>query len=219
MRPKFCPKCGKEIDKLIEGLCKSCFREKKLAELPERIRIVVCKNCGKIQGPGAADFNRKNMEKILKDNLKVNGVLKSIKIKDMKGSKKIKIKADVSGLLEGVVEKTEDLETVVELRDKLCETCGKVRGGYYEAVIQIRSGDENKTARGLEILEKSISKRGVVTKIEKTKGGYDIYFTPKKISNHVLKELTGIEEVKKSYTLVTKKDGRDLYRNTILVRL
>ena len=64
-----------------------------------------------------------------------------------------------------------------------------------------------------------IRKNGLITKIEKRKNGVDIFFTPKKISGNLIKALPKTKEVKKSYTLATKKDGRDLYRNTILVRL
>lgn len=219
MKPRFCPSCGKETDALVEGLCEDCFKKTRLAELPKTIKIRVCKKCGKVEGTQTRQINEKNIEKPIKKSLKVNGKLEKIKINEIEGKKNIKVQVEVQGLLKGKMKKKEILETHILIRDFLCQTCGKVRGGYYEAVIQVRSHDREKASEALNILVGSINKRGHVTKIEKMKNGADIYLTPKKILNRILKEITGIKELKRSYTLVTKKEGKDLYRNTVLVRL
>ncbi|MCK4634425.1 MAG: hypothetical protein KAT37_00970 [Candidatus Aenigmarchaeota archaeon] len=216
MKPKFCPACGKETDVLFNGLCESCFGKKnKLAEIPEKIKIKVCSDCGKIEGARIRKFDEKEVEKIIMKNIKTNGKIKDIKITERNDI----VKIEVSGLMEGKIEKKEILETKIMIKKRLCEVCGKVRGGYYEAVLQIRSGDKKKIENSLNILKNIISKKGVITKIEQNKNGVDIYFTPKKILKYVLKSLPKTKEIKRSYTLVTKKDGRDLYRNTVLVRL
>jgi nonsense-mediated mRNA decay protein 3 len=219
MKQKFCPACGKGTDLLLEGLCESCFKKKRLAKLPEKIKVRICKNCGKVEGTKLKNLDREVIKKLVKDNLKVNGSLKKIGITEMRGVKNLRVEVKLYGLLKDKIEKTETLETQIIIREILCQTCGKVRGGYYEAVIQLRSGEEKTLVKTLKSLEGAINKRGKVTKIEKMKNGFDIYFTPKKILNRVLKNLTEVKEMKRSYTLVTKKDGKDLYRNTVLVRL
>lgn len=216
MKPKFCPACGKETNVLFNGLCESCFGERnKLAEIPEKIKIKVCSNCGKIEGARIRKFNEKEVKKIIMQNIKTNGKIKDIEITERNG----KVKIEVSGLMEGKIEKKEILETKIMIKKRLCETCGKVRGGYYEAVLQIRSDDKEKIENALCDMKSMICKRGTITKIEQTKNGVDIYFTPKKILKYILKSMPKTKEIKRSYTLVTKKDGRDLYRNTVLVRL
>ncbi|UCG95254.1 MAG: 60S ribosomal export protein NMD3 [archaeon] len=219
MKQKFCPACGKEKDSLFGGLCESCFKKKRLAKLPDKIKVRICKNCGKVGGKRAKNLDREVIKKLVKDNLKVDGSLNKIEITRMEGIKNLRVEVKVYGLLGNGIEKTETLETQIVIREILCQTCGKVKGGYYEAVIQLRSFEEEVLTKALKSLEEAINRRGRVTKIEKRKNGFDIYFTPKKIINRVLKILPETKELKRSYTLVTKKEGKDLYRNTVLVRL
>ena len=84
-------------------------------------------------------LDKTSLNKIIVGNIKVKGKVKEIKIK-MDG-----MKADIKvlGLLEGKVKKKEELETKIIIKETLCETCGKVKGGYYEAVVQLR-GDREK---------------------------------------------------------------------------
>ncbi len=214
MRPKFCPACGKETKKLFGNVCEACLRRHSLAVIPKKIRIRVCSSCGKV-----VDYDKglddEILEKIVTENMKVNGTLKEVKIKTDGNRAEI----TATGLLDGKLKTREKLETFLEIRKRLCESCGKVRGGYYEAVIQLRSGDRKKLERALKATEFFAMKRGHVTKIEHRKEGIDVYFTPKKSVNYILKNIQGKLEVKRSYTLVTRKDGKDLYRNTVLVRL
>jgi len=215
MKSKFCPKCGKETDKFFDKLCESCFKEKnRLAEIPNKIKIRICSNCGKIEG-NLGKLDEKSLEKIIEDNIKANGKIFDMRIIKNNG----KTKVEVFGLLKGKIKTKEILETKIEIKKRLCETCGKVKGGYYEAVIQIRSEDKKKIENALEILVNVINKKGLITKVEEKSNGFDLYFTPKKILNQIIKNLDEVKEIKRSYTLVTNKEGRDLYRNTVLVRL
>jgi len=220
MKPKFCPACGKETDELFDKLCEACFtKNETLAQIPEKIKIRVCENCGLIGSTRVKKIDNNNLRKLVEKKLKVNGEIKSVDIKMNKIGKKIDVEINVSGLLKGRIEKKETLTTKIEIKKYLCETCGKVRGGYYEAVIQLRSDDFKKIEKTLNALDKKKKNRGMITKIEKNKNGVDIYFTPKKILGYLMKNVPEAKEVKKSYTLATKKDGKDLYRNTVLVRL
>lgn len=214
MRPKFCPACGKETKKLFGNVCGTCLRRHRLVEIPKKIKIRVCSSCGNV-----VDYDKELdgeiLEKIVKKNMKVNGTLKEVEIK----MKEKMAEINVTGLLDGKLKVREKLETLLETKKRLCENCGKIRGGYYEAVIQLRSGDRKKLEKTIRTTEFFAEKRGHVTKIEHRKEGVDIYLTPKKSVNYILKNIPGKMEVKKSYTLVTRKGGKDLYRNTVLVRL
>lgn len=221
MKPKFCPACGRETEKLFDKLCESCFSENhKLAELPEKIKIRLCSNCGKIEGVARIRrLDEDGMKKIIRNKIKVDGKITSMKIRGKAIGKNINLEVEIHGLLNGDIEKSDVLKTRIEIKERLCETCGKVKGGYYEVVIQIRSEDKDKIENALGVLENMIRKKGVMTKIEEKKEGVDIYFTPKKILGYLIKNLPKTKEIKRSYSLATKKDGKDLYRNTVLVRL
>lgn len=215
MRPKFCPACGRETKKLFGNKCEMCMKKQSFAHVPEKIKISVCSSCGRVCGSDQKRIDSKLLEKIVAGKLKVNGTIREVSVK-MEGDT---AEILVTGLLNGKIKVKEKLETRLQIRKRLCENCGKVRGGYYEAVIQLRTQDKNKLENALAITESLVNKRGKVTKIEHRKEGVDLYFTPKKAMGNIVKNIPGKKEVKKSYTLVTKKDGKDLYRNTVLVRL
>ena len=134
MKHKFCPLCGRETNKLFDGICESCLKKQKFIELPKKIKVSVCNNCGNVVGT-KEKFNDKFIIKLIKNNLYINGKLKSILILE----KNEKIKVKVTGLLKGYLKKEEIIETKIVIKKRLCDVCGKVKGGYYEAVIQIRS--------------------------------------------------------------------------------
>lgn len=217
MKKKFCPKCGKETDYLLNGLCENCFKEKfEFIEVPEKIKITICKNCGRING---IDPKKQSIKDVVRKKIKIHGKIEKLSINE---TKKIgnKIYVDINAIKKiGNTRKKESKKTVILIKKRLCDYCGKVRGGYYEAVIQLRSEDNRKIINGLENINKIIrNKKGFLTKIEKRSNGIDIYLTPKSLIDKIVKNINHIE-TKKSYSLVTIKEGKDLYRTTVLLRL
>jgi len=219
MKQKFCIKCGKKTDKLFDGLCEKCFLEKKeLIEVPKRIVVNICKNCGRVQTKRGWSKG-KSIEDIVKKKIKTKNEIEKIKITKKKVNKDFVVEILATGKISGL-EKTERRKTIVVIRKKLCEMCGKISGGYYEAIIQLRSDEEEKIMNSAEIIKNILkNKNGFLTKIVKRKNGIDLYITPKSLVDIIIKNIPKIKEKKKSYSLATRKDGRDLYRTTALVRL
>lgn len=217
MKSKFCARCGKKTENLFDGLCEDCFKEtNELFYVPKTIRISVCKNCGKIK---VKKWERKSIDEAIKSFIKVDGKLKKLNIKKNQVGNKIFVEIKVFGLVKNKVEKTETKNTTVIIEKKLCDVCGKIRGGYYEAVIQLRSDDEEKIKKYLMSVKNIVEKNnGALTKVEKNKNGVDLYITPKNLVDKIIRNVPHTE-VKKSYTLVTKKDGKNLYRMTALLRV
>jgi len=217
MKKKFCPKCGKETSRLVEGLCNECFKKKfKLIEVPEKIKIIVCKNCGKING---IDPKKQSIRDIVRKKIKIHGKIEKISIKKSKEiGKRTHIDIEATGSIGGV-QKKECKKTIVFIKEKLCDYCGKVRGGYYEAVVQLRSENNENITSAIENIDKIIkNNKGFLTKVEKRNNGIDAYITPKSLVNKIIKNIPH-KEMKRSYSLVTIKEGKDLYRTTVLLRL
>ncbi len=209
MKRKFCPSCGKSVNRLYSGLCKACLMKKIEVKLPETLKVAFCKKCGKLIG-GSEYLERSLKKNIRVKNCKLDNI-KLISMKDDVAEFSIKLKI-------GNLKKTKKIKVKIKTKKRYCETCSKVKGGYYEAVIQLRSDtkiDDSAVKRVLNIIERE---GGFVTKIER-KRGIDIYFTPKNILNRVIRKIPEVKEIKKSYTLITKKDGKDIYRHTVLIRL
>jgi len=217
MKKKFCPKCGREADHFIEGLCDECFKERfKLIEVPEKIKIMICKNCGRING---IDPKKQTIEDVIRKKIKIRGKIKNLFIKETKKiGKKIYFDIEAIGKI-GNIQKNENEKTVVLISERLCDYCGKVKGGYYEAIIQLRSENNENIANAFENINKIMkNNKGLLTKIEKRSNGIDIYITPKSLVDKIIRNIPH-KETKKSYSLVTIKEGKDLYRTTLLLRL
>lgn len=88
---------------------------------------------------------------------------------------------------------------------------------YYEAILQLRDASpEAKTFAEREIRQSGIP----VAKIAKVKNGYDYYLADSKFAKALGKKLWqqfGGERIVTA-SLVTQKDGRDIYRLTVLFR-
>lgn len=219
MKEKFCPKCGKKTEKLIDSICEECFQKSNsLISIPEIIKIEICKNCGKIKDK---KWKRgRSIKELIKERIEVNGKLEELKIEEDGGKGKetiFKIKA--KGLLKGKVGKEERKKTKIKIKEKLCENCGKVKGGYYEAIIQLRSGDEKKIKKSMKKIIKILeNNNGYLTKMENRKNGVDMYMAPKSLADKIIRNIAH-KEKKKSFSIAGKKDGKDLYRLSLLLRL
>ena len=236
---KFCPKCGKKEtkdNKLIGEICQECFsKENSLLKGYKEYKIIRCSYCGSfleknLWNPPFSNNEENNVKEIVKKTLPSKLVLSlgfnlhSLKInpKIKKGIplKKQKIETDfiVAGEIHGIKSKEKfTLEIPQEL--SICNNCKRQRSSYYEAIIQIRPKDEK--LRNFIVGMIKENKNVSVTKEEKPKFGYNLYITSKRFLSEVLsvvKKKFNIEH-KFSSTLFGRKNGRDVYRTTLLIRL
>ncbi len=101
-----------------------------------------------------------------------------------------------------------------------CPDCSRKFGGYYEAILQLRGEFPEDI---LDFIDKVVSKHsdrtGAYFRIEKIKEGINLYIGSKSIANKLAKILKDMKfEIKKSYKLVTKRDGKEIYRTVIVAR-
>lgn len=209
---KFCFVCGKKTDKLIEGYCEECYNKKfNLIDVPDEVVIKCCSKCGKIKS-GIA-WKDVKIPDVMKNKIKIMGKDVSIKI-DVDG--KITVKA--KGFLEGSKkQKQEQHEVKLKMNKITCPDCSRRLGGYYEAIIQIR-GDVEKA---LNYIDDELAKEKGVYKIERDEKGADIYLDNTHLANkfcNMLKKRFNAK-VRKSYRLVTRKEGKDIYRSSFVVRI
>lgn len=223
---KFCPNCGRETERLVEGLCKECFyKRKKPAGIPDRIDVEMC-SCGKIRYKGK--WTKAGIKKIIRDKFKGNE--KEMELKKTNNH----FKADIK--IKNFFGENKDLqkEIYIKINKSTCNDCGRIRGGYYEAVIQLR-GPKKRVDKSVkyifEKVEKSKEKRSFVSDIKKVsakksekKGkisGIDVYLGSKSLARRISKEIGKKFNTKhkESYTLVGMKNGKKVYRNKMLLRL
>jgi len=217
---KFCFVCGKSTDKLIEGYCEECRGEKEnLIEMPKKFELTVCSRCNRVK------FNNRwhdsSVEDVLNKKIKTKGRITKFEIeRDGKFYYAI-----VKGYPEGSTKLREEKERIpVHINKIVCSQCIRKWGGYYEAIVQIR-GKYTRPMLDLveEIVERSKGKdeKAFISKISRVKGGFDYYLGSKKIAMKIASEMKKEydAEIKKSYELVTQKEGKDVYRNIYSVRI
>ena len=209
---KFCFVCGKNTEKLIEGYCEECYNKKfRLLIVPKEITVKVCSKCNRIKyGNVWRDIE---VEEILKDKIKILG--KNVDLKIRREDNIIHI--DARGFLKNSKKpKEEKYDIRLKTNKVVCTDCSRRFGDYYEAILQLR-GD---TDGAIEFLTDNLSGESIY-KIERVKNGIDVYLVDSHTANNVSKQLRKRfnAKTKKSFKLVTRKQGKDIYRSVFVVRI
>ena len=224
-----CLKCGAEPP-LISQICHKCVRETVvISRLPEVLRMVDCKSCYSLKIPGTwlefdsvesavGHFFESSI--IWHDNLSQQKTDLTLKQLDPSKYRVLaKTRANYGGLaLES------DLEQVVEIKYQVCQTCSRHAGGYYEAILQIRTKQKSVLDAAVEKVFKDIDSSPAEffsTENGPVKGGFDFQLSSTERARALARELM-IQfggHVNETNSLVGRKDGRDLLRHTFGVRL
>jgi NMD protein affecting ribosome stability and mRNA decay len=239
-----CPKCGTEVEKekLIAGLCTNCYFKGKEIVTLKLEELKLCKSCGrtKLKYKWIA-FSEDEIEKIIKDALKVDAdeyKIKDIDIKFIKKQLKVRIDLEIK-----IDNNTIPLhkEYIIKLEGLYCDDCYKTISDFFNVVLQIRYSEEaeNKYKKIhkitdfktyiLNIVKTSIKdsrKNGdflaAMQKTEDTKNGFDIYLASKQLGMEILRNIKAkfLIEQKTSLKLVgIDNKKREKIRYTYLVRL
>ncbi|MEM4348762.1 MAG: NMD3-related protein [Candidatus Anstonellaceae archaeon] len=200
--PRFCPICG-QPDSAVSFLGEFCFScaSKKMRQ-SYKVSITICQRCNSI-----LDRARKKKECTLQQE-----VLRLLKLKDERVS--------VSEDLKKIIIQTEAGELFhplkVSLQKSVCLECGKAASQYFEAIIQLR-GDFRLIDKKANQIYSCLQKSTFISKIEHLKEGIDIHVGSRKEAISCL-NLLGLGFLR-TEKLAGQRQGRRLYRTTLLVRL
>lgn len=232
----FCYLCGEVTSKLYEGLCSSCYlKDEKLFDLPEKIELSVCRGCTRyysgawVEGENSLDalvktIALKEINKSLSKDLK--NLETTVEIKDVKEKGKglsVELEVNVKGLTMGL-EYHAALISTIAIKNVVCPDCSKRAGGYYEAVIQLRAESIDEPLSDLHnrlnrIYEKD--KYAFIVEESAVNGGIDIKLGSSKAAKTLGAHFKARykAKIKETAKLVGKKDGKDIYRITVLIRI
>ncbi|ADQ65732.1 hypothetical protein GL213_00605 [Halogeometricum borinquense] len=248
----FCPRCGDPVPEREEPLpgmprdrdavlCDACyFEDFDLVDAPERIEVRVCSQCGAVHkgnrwvDVGARDYTDVAIEEVseaLGVHLKAEDVQWGVEPEQV-DQNTIRMHCSFSGF----VRDTHIEETVtvpVKISRQTCKRCGRIAGGYYSSIVQIRAEERDPTKeeaqRAVEIAESYIEEReetgdrnAFISEISNSGDGPNIKISTNQmgsgVAKHVVRELGG--NVEEYPTLVTEDgDGNEVYRVTYAVRL
>jgi len=120
--------------------------------------------------------------------------------------------------------KKEDFVVEFPATAVLCKECFAKKSKAYSGILQIRNLNEGDFQEVNDFILKTINEeKGIVTKIERLKGGVDYYINPmktlKKTGYEVVKRFGGIINFNEKLFTRDSLKSKDVYRVNILVRL
>ena len=222
-------------------LCDECyFEDFDLVDAPERIEVRVCSRCGAVhKGNRWVDIDAEDYTDVAIDRVTESlGV--HLKAEDVRwgvdpeqvDENTIRMHCTFSGLVRGT-HREESVTVPVHISKETCQRCGRIAGGYYSSIVQLRARERLPTAeeeaRAVEIAESYIADReatgdrnAFITETVDVDDGIDIKISTNQmgagIAKRIIRELGG--SVEEYPTLVTEDgDGNEVYRVTYAVRL
>ncbi|WP_418280884.1 60S ribosomal export protein NMD3 [Halorubrum sp. DTA98] len=248
----FCPRCGDAVPERREPLpgdprgrdallCDDCyFEDFELVDAPERIEVLVCSGCGAVhRGDSWRDVGARDYTEVAVDEV-ASALGVHVDAEDVEWSvdpeqvdeNTIRMHCRFSGVVRGTL-RSADVTVPVKVSRGTCDRCGRIAGGYYAGVVQVRTDDRELTAeeraRALEIAESYVAEQerggdreAFITEINETDDGPDVKLSSNRLAQNVATRLT--DELGGSFesypTLVTEDgDGNEVYRVTFAVRL
>ncbi|XVH32881.1 60S ribosomal export protein NMD3 [Haloferacaceae archaeon DSL9] len=248
----FCPRCGDPVPERDEPrpgtprdrdavLCDECyFTDFVLVDAPEKLQVTVCSECGAVdRGNRWVDVDADDYTDVAIDEVtealsvhveadEVRWVVEPEQV----DQNTIRMHCFFSGVVRGSPIEAE-LTVPVSISRGSCDRCGRIAGGYYASLIQVRGRDRAPTPeearRAIEIAESHVVSRerdgdrdAFITEVDETDSGPDIKLSTNKlgraVSHRIVEELGGA--VDDHPTLVTEDgDGNEVYRVTFVARL
>jgi nonsense-mediated mRNA decay protein 3 len=247
---EFCPRCGDPIEReaSIDGptnqdvaLCDDCYIEEyDLVDAPDRIEVRVCAQCGAVHrgnrwvDVGATDYTDIAIDEVteaLGIHVDATGISWQVAPEQVDETT-IRMHCQVSGVLRGTP-LSEEVTVPVKISRETCDRCGRIAGGSYASVVQVRATDrdpnDEECDRAVEIahervedLESTGDRESFVTEVNEVQGGLDIRLSTnslgKQVARRIVREFGGSSE--EYETLVTEdEDGNEVYRVTYAVTL
>ncbi|MDR2865861.1 MAG: hypothetical protein LBV13_00425 [Methanomassiliicoccaceae archaeon] len=233
----FCVKCGNEGE-TFDGLCISCFLNgKELIALPHHVDLERCASCEEFRS-GGSQWSKKEQHRAIEDAAldaltAISGlhIMSAGALAVTQDPRNFLVKVDAQGELGGRIV-TAEAETLVRIKNNVCQKCSRQLGNYYESTLQVRSGTKElptdlrdeavRHVRNRIESMSSLNRQIFLTKVEEVPGGVDMLLSSNSLGKALAKELSDHygAEMKESSKLVGKtEDGADMYRTTFLVRM
>jgi len=232
-----CPRCGEPS---AEGLCRKCALESaQLLKCPDKVDVTICSVCGSRQTRGKWQLpDDRSIEDLASqaacDSLEVHKDLKEQKIEvslSKRGATRYLARIEVGGRFQGL-DVRESCEVPVRIRLVACDRCSRMAGKYFQSTVQVRmNGSRPLTAQEMEECRRiawamadagyrSGDQLSFLQEITDVKGGLDIILGSTQLGRHLAR---AIQErfggrFQESCKLVGRKDNRDVFRSTLLVR-
>lgn len=214
---KFCPKCGKSIDK--GSLCKSC-EEVNLEFKPIKIKLCPSKRVFHKGSWTKYSDLRKLTEKLLKDNVKSNVKL----IEGLEVHKEILEKNGFSDDVDVLVEfEKEEYPIPINVEVTVSPSISKLGSIYFEGILQLRNATKEAKEYVKNYVEKNKSKNVFVNNVVEKKDSVDYYMVSKKhiepLALKIVRNFGGLIDANAQLFSYNSQTSKDIFRLNTLVTL
>jgi nonsense-mediated mRNA decay protein 3 len=232
------PRAQRDPDRV---LCDDCyFDEFELVDAPDRIEVRVCSQCGAIHrgnrwvDVGARDYTDIAIEEVteaLGVHVDATDVDWHVMPEEVDQTT-IRMHCQFTGVVRGT-ERYEEVVVPVKIGKETCKRCGRIAGGSYAAVVQVRADERVPASDELEQAERIArdyiadreakgDRNAFITEVSEVEGGLDMKISTTQmgggIAERIVRQLGGSYTT--SETLVTEdEDGNEVYRVTYAIRL
>lgn len=232
----FCVECGKEEQIYKNGLCTQCYvKSTTFTSGPSLLTLIQCSKCNafKYKNTWTSNTIQDVLLQIIKDTFNINPELKEISyhLDCQPIESQFSCTVTITGKLQGItVEEHHQLQ--IRISRIVCDVCSKQYGGYYEATLQIRATDRKLTTEELQTIQETIkhmvasehtrgNRQLFITDMVEEHGGLDFYLSERGSAYMLARKLQNRYggELKQSSSLVGMKEGKEITRVTILLRL
>jgi len=232
----FCVECGKEEQIYKNGVCLCCYlKQTQFSRGPAVIDIFLCPRCGsyKYKNTWLLEPFSDVLKRHVKDGFHISPELQQPQI-ETECKEQDRIFSCMVSITGSVGDQTvmEQHPLTVRIKRVTCDICSRAAGGYYEAILQIRSDQRTFSKPELAALRETVEhlvgqqqdsgKRGLfITDFEEKREGLDFFLSDKgtafSIAKKIQEQYGG--EFKQSASTAGMKDSRQLFRMTYLVRI
>jgi nonsense-mediated mRNA decay protein 3 len=232
----FCVECGNDTPIFRNGVCLSCYlKHTQFSKGPAILDIIMCPRCSsyKYKNTWVQEPFDNVLKRGIREAFSVSPELKDVEIQTQckEQDRILACMVFISGVLENQTI-TEQHPLTVRIRHNTCEICSREAGGYYEAILQIRTEQRTFTKAELKTLRSSVEtivgqfqesgKRSLfITDIGEKREGLDFFLSEKETALSIAKKIQEQfgGDFKQSASSAGMKDSRQVYRMTYLVRI
>ena len=232
-----CHRCGLPTD---EGLCRQCTLEKTtLVSCPDQVEVVICSVCGARQAKARWLLpDSRSVEELAHqaaiDALCLHKELAEPQIElDLRkvGATRYLAKININGSFRGQ-SISEQCEIPVRIKLMACDRCSRMAGKYFQSTVQLRGNTvRSMTQREIEEGKKTAQDMAdsgyhggdhlsFIQEMKEVKGGLDIILGSTQLGRRMARAF--VErfggKLLETAKLVGKKDSRNVYRSTLLIR-
>ncbi|MDD2755571.1 MAG: NMD3-related protein [Methanothrix sp.] len=232
-----CHRCGQPT---VEGLCPQCTLEMtKLVSCSDLVEVVICSVCGSRQIKGRWQLpDNSSVEEMAHqaalDALSLHKELAEPHIElDLRkvGATRYLANINIDGSFRGQ-SVSEQCEIPIRIKLMACDRCSRMAGKYFQSTVQLRGNAvRSMTKREIEECKKTAQDMAdsgyhggdhlsFIQEMKEVKGGLDIILGSTQLGRRMARAF--VErfggKLLETAKLVGKKDSRDVFRSTLLVR-